>query len=139
MTELGDVYFPKSNLSLDKRTYRCASCCCESLTALREEIYRDGNRQITPRILDPLRDIALAVWFIDGGGMTGRGLQNAYLNLTRMPESADAIRDYFCDLSMFCRIKPTTGRIRLVFTVPGTDNLLRVIAHRVPDFMHHRL
>lgn len=138
MAELSG-FFPRMLVMLDNRTHRCASCCSDQFSEIHEEMYRDGVRRVTPEILEPLKDIALAVWFLDGGGKTGRDKNNAYLNLTRMPESVQEIRDYFCTLDMFCEVNRSKNRIRLVFSVSGTDRLFKTIVPRFPNFMCHRL
>lgn len=138
MKELDDV-FPRITLNKDGNTYRCTSKCSTDLTELYGEIYKDGMRDISAETLDSLRDIALAIWFLDGGGKTGRGKNNAYLNLTRMPNSVDLITTYFCQMNMHCSANKSKGRIRLVFSVEGTTNLFKTIAHRFESFMYHRL
>jgi LAGLIDADG DNA endonuclease family len=138
MAELNDL-FPKANLNLDGNTYRCASRCSESLSAIHTEMYTDGVRNIPQDALDGLRDIALAIWYLDGGGKTGRDKKNAYLNLTRMPNSVDRIENYFCSMNMHCNANNSKNRIRLVFSLEGTTNLLKSISHRFPSFMYHRL
>jgi hypothetical protein len=138
VSELCDL-FPKAVLTLDKTTYRCASRCSPELTEIHEEMYKDGTRDIPFETLDGLRDIALAIWYLDGGGKTGRAKNNAYLNLTKMPQSVEAINKYFCDMNMHCTTNVSKGRIRLVFSREGTDNLFKTIVHRFPSFMCHRL
>lgn len=138
MAELSE-FFPKNSLTIDHNTYRCASCCSEDFTAIHNRMYKNGIRQVDSGILDPLRDIALAIWYLDGGGKTGRNRNNACLNLTRMSESAELIRDYFCVMDMFCSVNKSRSRIRLVFTVDGTERFLKTIAGTFPTFMYHRL
>ena len=138
MEELHDL-FPKALPNMDGNTYRCTSRCCNELSTIRHEIYKDEVRDVSLETLDGLRDIALAIWFCDGGGKTGRGHSNAYLNLTKMARSVDIIKRYFCGVDMDCKVNSSKSRIRLVFSIDGTHNLFKTIAHRFPSFMCHKL
>ncbi len=122
------------------QSYRCNSSCCKELTEIRPQLFDGNKRNITADILDRLMDTALAVWFLDNGGKTGRNNKNAYLNLTRFTEpSIDLIVDYFCSLDIPCKSHTTSYRTRLYFTVEGTEVLLKTIAHCFPTFMYDRV
>jgi hypothetical protein len=138
MEELSQ-YFPKKTLSSDHNTYRCTSSCSEIFSSLYNDLYKNGSRYVSKELLDGLRDIALAIWFLDGGGKTGRGQNNAYLNVTRLYQSIEEIQFYFNDMGMSCNLNSSQGRNRLVFSVEGTNRLLKTIAHRFPNFMSVRL
>lgn len=128
--------FKSTRLIQDGKTYRCNSICAEAFTELHDHMYRDGKRSVSEEVLSPLRDIGLAVWFLDGGGKTGRDKKNIYLNTTKFGTAGtQVILDYFNSMSLACNLNQSNGRIRVVFSVEGTEALLRIIAPRFPPFL----
>lgn len=121
-------------------TLRCNSCCSDRLTDLHSALYEDTKRKADIRVLDTLRDIGLAVWYIDNGGKTGRGRKNAYINTTKFGEDGtETVLEYFQAVGMPCNVNRDGKRLKVLFTVEGTLSLFKTIAHRVPTFMEHRL
>lgn len=133
-------FFKKPNLHLYGSTHRCNSSCCPTLTEIHDFLYDGSKRQISMRVLDSLRDIALAVWFLDGGSKTGRGRKNAYINTTKFGEDGTkVVLRYFNEVGMSCNINRDGSRLKVLFTVDGTVSLFKVIAHQFPTFMYNRL
>ena len=121
-------------------TYRCTSCCSEKLTELHKTMYNEDKRKITMEIIDPIRDIGLAVWFLDSGSKTGRGRKNAYINTTKFGEEGTKIvKQYFDEVGMPCNINKDGTRLKVLFTIEGTKELFKVIEPCVPMFMLHRI
>lgn len=139
MAEL-KTYFKKPVVHHYSGTCRCNSSCSETLTELKDILYDGKERKVTMQILDSLRDIALAIWFLDGGSKTGRGRKNAYLNTTRFgEEGTNIVLNYFNSLGMTCNVNRDADRFKVLFTVDGTVVFLKTIAHRFPVFMYDRL
>lgn len=133
-------FFENTDLKKYNNTFRCNSRCLSMLTEVYEALYKDGKRHLTMEILDPLMDIALAVWFLDSGGKTGRGKNNAYLNTTKLGEEGTEVAiQYFNELDLNCNLNKSKDRLRILFTVPGTYQFFKVIAHRLPQFMIYRM
>jgi hypothetical protein len=116
------------------KTYRYISCCSIVFTDLYHLLYKDNKRYITDDILSLLKDIGLAIWFLEGGGTTGRNKKNAYLNVTKL-SNYKVVTDYFNSLDMTCKLHGN----RIVFSINGTGNLMKVIAHQIPVFLHNRI
>ena len=134
------TYFKNPTLNFYSGTYRCNSSCNESLTNLRDYLYEGNKRTIKMDVLDSLKDIALAIWFLDGGSKTGRDRKNAYINTTKFGEAGTKIvLQYFNEIGMSCNINRDTNRFKILFTVDGTTTFLKTIAHRFPVFMYDRL
>jgi hypothetical protein len=134
------TYFKKPVLHLYGGTYRCNSSCSEALTEIQESLYEGNKRTIKMEVLDSLRDIALAIWFLDGGSKTGRGRKNAYINTTKFgEEGTNIVLKYFNEIGMPCNINRDASRFKILFTVDGTTTFLKIIAHRFPTFMYDRL
>jgi hypothetical protein len=134
------TYFKNTALHFYSGTYRCNSSCNETLTKLRDQLYEENKRVIKTEVLDSLRDIALAIWFLDGGSKTGRGRKNAYINTTKFGEDGtNIVLDYFNSLDMPCNINRDANRFKILFTVDGTISFLKTVAHRFPTFMYGRL
>lgn len=134
------TYFKTPTLNFYSGTYRCNSSCSEPLTKLRDYLYEGNKRTIKMEVLDSLKDIALAIWFLDGGSKTGRNRKNAYLNTTKFGEAGTKIvLQYFNEIGMSCNINRDANRFKILFTVDGTIAFLKTIAHRFPVFMYGRL
>ena len=134
------TYFKNPIVHHYSGTYRCNSSCSDSLTEIKDTLYDGTKRTINMNVLDSLRDIALAIWFLDGGSKTGRDRKNAYLNTTRFgKDGTKIVLDYFNSLGMTCNINRDADRYKILFTVEGTSCFLKIIAHRFPTFMYNRL
>jgi hypothetical protein len=121
-------------------TFRANSACSPVLSEFQSRVYCGNRRVISMEILDSLRDIALAIWFLDGGSRTGRDKKNAYLNTTKFGEDGSQIvLRFFNEVGMPCNINRDGDRLKVLFTVEGTVMLLKTIAHRFPEFMYNRL
>lgn len=139
MAEMPD-YFTESKIHKYGNTFRCNSCCSSKITDLYEELYEDNKRKIKMSLLDPLTDTGIAIWFLDSGGKTGRGKKNAYINTTKFgQEGSKIVMQYFNELGMQCKINHDGNRLKVLFSVSGTNCLFKIIAHRFPTFMYHRV
>ena len=131
------TYYQGKDVQQYGNTYRANSVCSPNLTELHEEIYEGNTRQIQMELLDSLRDIALAIWFLDGGNKTGRDRKNAYLNTTKFGENGTkTILRYFNEIDIPCRINHDGDRLKVLFSVEGTETFFKIIAHRFPTFMY---
>lgn len=133
-------YFEGCKINQYGNTYRVNSRCMETLTEIRSIFYKGHKRKIHMRVLDSLTSVALAVWFLDSGGKSGRGKKNAYINTTRFGKRGTrTIRKYFRSVDMPCNINVDGKREKILFSVKGTEKLMRVIAHDFPSFMYNRI
>ena len=134
-------FFKNPTLHQYGKTYRCNSNCCHQLTNLYEHLYDENDKRIIrEQTLESMCDIGWAVWFLDGGGKTGRGKKNAYLNVTKFgDEGAEIAKTYFDSLDVPCEIHKNGNRRRLLFTVRGTLRFLATVAGCFPEFMFCRL
>jgi hypothetical protein len=139
MAEMGN-YFVDPKMHKYGNTFRCNSCCSPKITELYNEIYEKGKRRIKMSLLDPLTDTGIAIWFLDSGGKTGRCKKNAYINTTKFgKEGSEIVKQYFNELGMTCNINHDTQRLKVLFSVDGTECLFKTIAHRFPTFMFYRI
>lgn len=121
-------------------TFRANSRCCEDLTSCYNAMYEGSKRKVTMDLLNGIRDMALAIWYLDSGSKTGRDRKNAYINTTKFgEEGTKVVWQFFNEVDMPCNISQDGNRRRVLFTVDGTESLLATIAHRIPEFMLDRL
>ena len=133
-------YFKSATIHKYGNTFRCNSSCSETLTKIKDILYDGNKRKVTMEVLDSLRDIALAVWFLDGGSKTGRGKKNAYINTTKFGEDGTKIvMKYFDEIEMPCNVNRDGKRLKVLFGVDSTISLFKTIAYQFPVFMHNRL
>lgn len=132
--------YKSNSLFLNGSTFRCNSMCCDELSLLQKRLYIGKKRNVTPEILDPLRDIGLAVWYLDGGSKTGRDNKNAYLNTTKLGlDGTNVVLDYFRSLDIESTMGASHSRLRILFTVEGTERFMKIVSPCFPEFMYHRL
>lgn len=128
--------FKNKNLLQIGDSYRCNTICSEAFTDLHMFMYKNDKRHMSNEVLEPLHDIAFSVWFIDGGGMTGRDKKNAYLNTTKFGmEGSQIVCDYFNSMGIGCNINQSKGRMKVLFGVEGTEGFLKIVAPQFPSFM----
>lgn len=129
-------FFPETVIHQYGVTFRCNSTCSETLTRLHDVMYCGEKRTVSMEILDSLRDIALAIWFLDRGGKGGRGRKNAYINTTKFGEIGTiTIRDYFHLIDCYCQVNCSGSRRKVLFSLAGTEKFFRTVAHHFPKFM----
>lgn len=139
MAELPN-YFKEPKIRKYGNTHRCNSVCSEKLTEWKEFLYEGNKRKMEMKILDGLTDTGIAVWYLDSGSKTGRDRKNAYINTTKFGEAGtEIVRQYFCEVGMECRVNRDGKRLKVLFTVDGTQCLMKTIAHRFPTFMYDRI
>jgi hypothetical protein len=137
MEELATLFKSKTIYQYGS-TYRCYSRCCQELSDLRTQLFVSNRRSISLALFEELRlrDIGIAIWFLESGGKTGRGRKNAYLNTTVYgKKGSEIIRDYFQLVGCDCNVNKNINRRRVVFSIPGTENLFKITAHCFPTFM----
>lgn len=134
-------YFYSASLAQQNNTYRCNSICSTEFTKLYEMLYRKNLRYVSEDILNKVQDMALAIWFIEGGGWAGRNRKNAYLNTTLLgKEGTETVQKYLNDIcDIPCNVNKNKQRRKVLFTVKGTAKLIAVIGHRFPPFYVERI
>lgn len=132
-------FFSSSELCKQNSTYRCSSICSKEFTALYQKLYCGKKRHVTIDVLENFRDIGLAIWFLESGGFTGRNRKNAYINTTLIGDTSNLVCDYFNSMDIKCKIHVTKERQKILFSVQGTNKLLKIIASKFPDFIYNRL
>jgi len=134
-------YFNSAQLAKQKNTYRCDSSCSEEFTNLYNKLYCEGVRHVSEKLLDQLRAIGLAIWWLEGGCWAGRDRKNAYINTTLLGnEGTEIVYDYFNNiLDMPCNINRNKTRRKILFTVQGTRKLWYLIEPEFPDFYRERI
>lgn len=135
-----NILFEKKYLKKDKKTYRCNSKTCEVVSEFYNLLYKEKKRFICDKILHPMKDIGLAVWFLDSGGKCGRNNKNIFLNTTLLKEKgSDLVVKYFNEMEIFCSKSSTKNRIRIIFNVESSSKFIHIIKDKVPLFMMDRL
>jgi hypothetical protein len=109
-------------------------------TELRQFCYPEGKKQISMEWLDQLRDVAVAVWYGDSGTLMGRKQKNACLRTQSYGlEGNQIIERYFNEVSIPCHLNKSRSSHVIVFTVPGTELLIRMIAPWLPKNRYPKL
>ncbi len=117
-----------------KKTVTWRSSCNPIFTELREICYKEDEKTVTMDWLDQLRDLAIAVWFGDSGGMTGRGRKNAILRTQSFgPEGNQIIERYFNEVGLPCKLNKNRKSQILLFTIAATERLIGMIEHCIPS------
>lgn len=115
------------------------SACDPVFTELRSFCYPNGKKQVRMEWLDQLRDIGIAIWFGDSGCLTGRQQRNACLRTQSYGlEGNEIIERYFNEVGIPCNKNKSRNSYVIVFTVPGTQALLKMIAPCLPSNRYFR-
>lgn len=102
-------------------------------TELRNFCYPEGKKKMCMEWLDQMRDIGLAVWYGDSGTLIGRKQKNACLRTQSFGlEGNQIIERYFNEVDIPCKINKSRSSHIIVFTVPGTEALIRMISPWLP-------
>lgn len=90
--------------------------------------------------LDSLRDIAIAVWYGDNGALIGRKYRNACLRTQAFGlEGNQIIEKYFNEVGLPCSINKSRSSYIIVFSVPGTEALIKMISPCLPKNRYSKL
>lgn len=135
-----NIFFKDNCLRKDNETYRCNTYSLEIFNELHKLMYKDKNRFVSDKILHPMKDIGLAVWFLDSGGKCGRNNRNLFLNTTLLKEKgSDIVLKYFNEMEMICSKCISKNRIRIIFNVESSFKFINIIKDKVPLFMMDQL
>lgn len=102
-------------------------------TDLRKFCYPGGQKQVCMDWLDQLTDFGIAVWYGDSGTLMGRKQKNACLRTQSYGlEGNKIIEQFFNEVSIPCHLNKSRSSYVVVFTVPGTEKLIRLIGMHLP-------
>ncbi len=124
----------QSSLYTDAHDYRWTSISHPDFDLIRSFCYKDKEKHVTMDWLNTLRDVSLMVWWLDKGFWSDG---NVALNTTNLKKGNNlkVVAQYFNEVGMPCKLENT----KLYFDEEGSRQFLRVIGHRVPPVLHHRL
>lgn len=116
------------------RYYRWHSCCSPCLNEFRETFYKDGKKCISMDILNELRNIGLAVWFLDSGSMEKD--RSCFHTTSYKKEGTDIISQYLSEVGMDNEIVKKGNGFRVILDDKSTRKLIGVIGEIIPPFMY---
>ena len=114
-------------------TFRWHSLCYPLFAEFQEMFYRKGERRLDGKILDPLRDVGLAIWFGDCGHyLKGHVTLNTHI----WGESGSkVIKKYFQCLGYKPEITKERGCFRVRLDKASSETYLRLIVPQLPAFI----
>lgn len=137
--ELKDLASPSPFLvEKKKETYfRWHSLCYPIFNEFNELFYKDGKKTVQMKALNELRDIGLAIWFLEGGRIH-KGVVE-FNTTTLNEEGTNVVVKYFTEVSLPCYKKQEGKGFRVIMSPTATIKFLKTIADKVPDFLLDRL
>lgn len=106
----------------------------------RKLCYPNGEKEVSMKWLDPLRDIAIAIWYGDSGCLTGRNGKNACLRTQSFGlDGNNIIAKYFNEVGLSCGINKSRKSYVIVFSVKGTKKLMDLISPCLPNSRYFKL
>jgi hypothetical protein len=119
-------------------TIRWHSNCYPIFTNYYEVFYDENKKSVKMDILDSLRDIGLAIWYVDCGKLTKNRI---ILNTNKFgEEGTEIIAKYFQEVGVGeTNLIRERKYVRLQFSSEATTKFLLIVANRIPDFMHSKL
>lgn len=95
--------------------------------------YKDDKRTISMNILDELRDIGLAIWFLDCGKLKNKEI---VLNLDHFGnKEIKIISQYFKEISLNNKIQKSNIKLNK----EASEKFIKVIGIHIPEFMYWAL
>lgn len=136
--ELKDLASPNPFLiEKDNKYFRWHSLCYPVFNDLYQKFYEDGKKKVSMEVLNELRDIGLAVWFIDGGKLE-KG--TVCINATSFGEKGgNTISQYFNEIGLPSYVKSKGNSHKVLLTPPSTVKFLQTIVDKIPAFLRYRL
>jgi hypothetical protein len=121
----------------ENKYFRWHSLCYPEFNEYHELFYRSGKKCVSMEVLNELRDIGLAIWFLDGGKLD-RG--RIVFNTNVFKEAGTKlISQYFNEISMNSDAIIKGNSFRVTIEADSVDKFFKVIAKQVPQFMLHKL
>lgn len=136
--------FELANLSSQRpftqegNTLRWHSNCYPVFTEFYDLFYKDGVKTVSMEILDPLKDIGMAIWYGDCGKLKRNQL---ILNTNKFGQSGnEVIVEYFKQAGIGdAEIVRERKYLRIVLSEQAAEKFLLIVSNRLPDFMHQKL
>jgi LAGLIDADG DNA endonuclease family len=125
---------------VSKNTATWRSVSDPVFTELKQFCYSNGKKEVHMEWLDKLRDIAIAVWYGDSGALVGRKFRNACLRTQSFGQDGNKIIEkYFNEVGLSCHLNKSRNSYIVVFTVHGTESLIKMIAPCLPKNRYGKL
>jgi len=119
-----------------EKTNRWHSLCYPIFNDFRTKFYKGKKRKLRKENLDPLKDVAWAVWFGDCGKMDkGRVVLNTHI----WKEDSNLIANYFRECGFECEVIKERGNFRIRLEDLYSKQFLALVMPHLPPFMVHRL
>lgn len=129
--------FGTKEYSYTGKSIRWRSECSKFLTDIYNQLYVDNTKIVSMNILDQLRDIGLAIWFIDKGYIK-KG--TFFLNVNFFDnQSQKTIENYFNEVNLSCTLFKHRKSTRLKFTKESSKKFLMVIGEKLPEFVLNKI
>ena len=128
-----NIKLDENTIKKDKNTFRCYSVAYPVFNEIYDLFYEKNSKILIPNILECLTDEAWMVWFIDAGRKSKRKI---YLRTHKFgEEGTKAVAKYFNSLDCDCHAHQTRKRNEIVFTNKGSQEFLKYVAPKIPEFM----
>lgn len=113
--------------------YRWHSVSCPFLNEFYDLFYEGGKRKIEMELLDILRAVGLAIWFIDAGSLKD---EHAIINVNKFgKDGADLISKYFSEIDFDNGVINKRGSLRIRLEKRSTKRFMLLIGDYIPNFM----
>lgn len=121
----------------ENKYFRWHSLCYPEFNEFHTSFYADGKKHVSMNIMNELRDIGLATWFLDGGKLE----KNTIVFNTNVfrEEGTNLIAQFFNEISIAAEPVIKGKSFRVTIKEQSVEKFFKVISHRVPEFMLHNL
>lgn len=116
-----------------EKTYRWHSLCYPLFINFYKMFYRQGKRHLESKVLDPLRDLGLAIWFGDCGRyLNGQVTLNTHI---WGEQGSKTIRRYFQCIGYQPELIEKRGCFRVRLDETSSEAYLKLIVPHLPAFI----
>ncbi len=121
----------------ENKYFRWHSLCYPEFNEFHTLFYKDGKKHISMSVMNELRDIGLATWFLDGGTLK----KNTIVFNTNVfrEEGTNLIAQFLNEISISAEAVIKEKSFRVTIKEESIEKFFKVISNRIPNFMLHKL
>ena len=113
--------------------FRWHSSCSPALNDFHSMFYKDKKKVVNMDILNELRDIGLAVWFVDGAII--RKDEVIFKTSVFGEDGSNTISQYFTEIDLSNKVVKDKTSFRVVLDGNSSSKFIDIIADSVPNFV----
>jgi hypothetical protein len=121
----------------ENKYFRWHSLCYPEFNNYHALFYDEKRKKIEMEVLNELRDIGLAIWYLDNAKLEKDKI--TFNTNVFKEQGTEVICRYFNEVNIAAEAVKISKSYRVHIIDDGIEKFLKTVAHRVPQFMLHKL